>query len=62
MLKECVGRFKDTMQEDISLAALRRVERIYASDEMILYETTVFAKARSIGQLGKRCIPAHPIR
>jgi hypothetical protein len=62
VLKECVGRFKDTVQEDASLAALRLVERIYVSDEVILYETTVFAKSRSIGQLGKRRIPAHPTR
>jgi hypothetical protein len=58
---ECIGRFEETMQEDVSLAALRLVERVYVSDEMILYQTTMFVKSRSIGQLGKRCIPAHPI-
>jgi len=57
--EEGIGRLEETMQEDISLAALRGVKRIYIFGEMILYQTTLFAKSGAIRQLRKRGIPAH---
>jgi hypothetical protein len=62
MLEEGIRGFKEVTQEDISLVALSGSERINASGEMIQYQTTLFAKSRAIRQLGKRSIPAHPIK
>jgi len=62
MSEEGIGRLEETMQEHISLAALRGVKRIYVFGEMILYQTTLFAKSGAIRQLRKRGIPAHPMK
>jgi len=62
VLEEVTRRLEETVQEDISLAALCRLERIDVSDEMIHYQTTLFAKSGTIWQLRKCRIPTHPIR
>jgi hypothetical protein len=62
VLEEGPRRLEETIQEDISLAALRRAERIDVSDEMIHYQTTLFAKSGTIWQLRKCRIPTHPKR
>jgi len=62
VLKECTRRLEETIQEDKSLAALRRAERIDVSDEMIHYQTTLFAKSGTIWQLRECRIPTHPKR
>jgi hypothetical protein len=34
---------------------------MHALDEMILYEAALFAEARTIWELRKRSVPAHPV-
>ena len=62
VLEEGIRRLEETVQEDVSLAALRRAERIDVSDKMIQYQTTLFAESGTIWQLRKCRIPTHPIR
>ena len=62
VLEKGTRRLEETVQEDMSLAALRRAERIDVSDEMIHYQPTLFAKSGAIRQLGKCRVPTHPIR